>query len=232
MQENDWLTTADIKAIFAEEILSAGGTVSETFDDGTRLFARSILPWVREIRQKDKLQGGVALRATVREVWVHPYVFREVCSNGAIMAHAIQTQHIEDLDCLTPEEATPLVRAAVQACCVEEAFTAATEEISAAGTIEADLALNMLPLLSRLRSHFATEILSDIMNRFFRDADRSRFGLMNAVTSVARDTRDPEVRWRLEELGGGIPAGRPPTTLPDDAAGEMSIVGSCASGVA
>jgi hypothetical protein len=29
---------------------------------------------------------------------------------------------------------------------------------------------------------------------------------MNAVTSTARDTRDPEVRWRLEELGAQVPA--------------------------
>ena len=32
---------------------------------------------------------------------------------------------------------------------------------------------------------------------------------MNAVTSVARDTRDPELRWRLEEFGGGIPVAMP-----------------------
>jgi hypothetical protein len=32
---------------------------------------------------------------------------------------------------------------------------------------------------------------------------------MNAVTSVARDTRDPETRWRLEELGGAIAARLP-----------------------
>jgi hypothetical protein len=29
---------------------------------------------------------------------------------------------------------------------------------------------------------------------------------MNAVTAVARDTRDPGLRWHLEELGGGVPA--------------------------
>ena len=38
---------------------------------------------------------------------------------------------------------------------------------------------------------------------------------MNAVTSLVRDTRDPEVRWRLEELGGGIPALVAPTRKPD-----------------
>jgi hypothetical protein len=37
------------------------------------------------------------------------------------------------------------------------------------------------------------------------------FGLVNAVTSVARDQKDPQVRWRLEELGGGILAMRFPS---------------------
>jgi transposase len=32
------------------------------------------------------------------------------------------------------------------------------------------------------------------------------FSLMNAVTSLARDERDPELRWRLEELGGAVPS--------------------------
>ena len=34
---------------------------------------------------------------------------------------------------------------------------------------------------------------------------------MNAVTATARDTRDPDLRWRLEEFGGGIPALLKPT---------------------
>jgi hypothetical protein len=54
-------------------------------------------------------------------------------------------------------------------------------------------------------------MLGDILDRFTKGSDRSRFGLMNAVTSLARDTRDPELRWRLEELGGAIPAGRVPS---------------------
>ena len=51
----------------------------------------------------------------------------------------------------------------------------------------------------------AAQLLDSIRGRYTASRDRSRFGLMNAVTSVARDTRDPELRWRLEELGGGIP---------------------------
>jgi hypothetical protein len=49
-------------------------------------------------------------------------------------------------------------------------------------------------------------LLPLIVERFTLGRDRSAFGLLNAVTSVARDTRDPETRWRLEELGGTMPA--------------------------
>ena len=54
-------------------------------------------------------------------------------------------------------------------------------------------------------------LLRQIMNQFIRETDQTRFSLTNAVTTVARDTRDPEVRWRLEELGGAIAAGLMPT---------------------
>jgi hypothetical protein len=218
MSVQEFPTTAAMKTLFAEEIAAAGGTVSDTFDDGTRLFVRSVLPRVREVRTADNVQGGVALRASATEVWVHPYVFRLVCRNGAIMAHAIQTRHVEAGDFATPEEAAGAVRAAVRDCCTEEAFTTAAEEMRSASTTPVDMALNLLPFLSRLPSSDRTQVLRSVMERFFQEADRSKFALMNAVTSVARDTRDPELRWRLEELGGAIPVSRTPVLQPDDAA--------------
>src|SRR4051794_33924770 len=88
------MTTRDIAEIFTEEIAMAGGTVSDSFDDGDRLYLRSILPPEMPVRQGDMLQGGVALMATTLEVHVHPYLFRQVCSNGAIRAHAVQTRRL------------------------------------------------------------------------------------------------------------------------------------------
>jgi hypothetical protein len=222
---HEFPTTAAIQALFAEEITAAGGTVSDTFNDGVRLFTRSVLPQVREVRPADQVQGGVALRANEREVWVHPYVFRLVCRNGAIVAHALQTRHITGEEGATTEEVVAEVRAAVQACAAVEAFTTSAEEMRSAREVEADTALNLLPLLSRLPAGTRTHLLRTIMERFFHESDHSRFGLMNAVTSVARDTPDPEVRWRLEELGGGIPAARTPTPQPDESAAEMAQVG-------
>jgi hypothetical protein len=225
MPLDDFPTAAQIKSLFAEEITAAGGHVSDTFDDGARLFTRSILPQVREVRKADQVQGGVALRARESEVWVHPYVFRLVCRNGAIIAHALQTQHFEVHEFATPEEAATAVRCAIRSCCAEEAFRATAEAMRSARATQADLALSLLPFVSRLPSGFGARALRDIMERFFKEEDRSRYALMNAVTSVARDTPGPEARWDLEELGGGIVVGRIPCPEPRPGAAATAIVG-------
>jgi hypothetical protein len=225
MLRHEFLTTTEINALFAEEINVAGGQVSDTYDDGSLLFVRSILPALREVQTADHVQGGVALRADEQNVWVHPYIFRLVCRNGAIAAHAIQTRHVEASAFDTPEQVLTEVRQAIRACCAEEVFSATANEMRSAREAEADLALNLLPLLSRWRSPERMPVLRSIMERFFQDRDRSRFALMNAVTSVARDTRDPQLRWRLEELGGGIAAGLQPVPQTDDSAAEAALVG-------
>jgi hypothetical protein len=216
-------TTATIMELFEEEVSAAGGVVSNSFDDGTRLFVRSIFPQTREVQPSDKVQGGVALRAGATEIWVHPYVFRQVCTNGAIMAQAIQSRHIECPEFATEYEVADAVRLAIRECSAEKVFELSTEQIRSARDIEADLALNMLSMFSTMRPSVATHVLltnalRSIMERFFGDADRSRFGLMNAITSVARDSQDPEMRWRLEELGGGIPVSRAPKSPTKDTA--------------
>jgi hypothetical protein len=212
----------EIKAVFAEEIAAAGGVVSDTFDDGRRLFTRSILPGLREVGTGDKVQGGVALMATEGEVSVHPYVYRLVCKNGAIVAHAIQTRQIEGCDFVTPEEVIGAVREAIRECCADEAFSAAAEQMRSARQTQADIALAVLPHLARLSRRVGAEVLGPILERFSQGRDRSRFGLMNAVTSVARDSTDPEVRWRLEEMGGGICAGLTPVLKPQDGVGRIA----------
>jgi len=196
------LTTTSVLQAFSQEIALHEGSVRDTFDDGERLFVRSVLPRVKEVRTGDRLQGGVALRACDGQVWVHPYVFRLVCKNGAIMAHAVTSRHVV----VTSEHDLEVVHEAVRECCADEVFATSFDEIRSARDIHADMALNLLPLLSRLRGHGSERLLQEIMRRFFDDGDRTRFGFMNAVTSVARDTADPETKWKLEELGGGVPA--------------------------
>jgi hypothetical protein len=220
---DDSVTTAEVSAIFAEEISAAGGTVTDIFDDGSLLLARSVLPWIRQVRPRDQVQGGVALRVHGPDLSVHPYVFRQVCTNGAIMAQAIESQRIEGFNSLPRYEAEQAVRSAVRACAVEEAFSAAAGQMRSAIDVELDRALTMLPMLARLPEAMRSRFMGEIMSRFMRDGDRSQFGFMNAVTSLARDTRDPDTRWRLEEFGGGIVASLAPAPLPDGNAVEALV---------
>jgi hypothetical protein len=204
----DWLTTREIGQTFAEEMEAVGGSVTDRFDDADRLFLRAVLPGEREVRPGDRLHGGVALRATDAEIWVHPYVFRQVCSNGAIRAHATQSLRLERQSFFpgdTPEVERAL-RESIRDCCAAEAFRCGAEEMKSSLQSGIDAALTMIPFLSRMRAEGAARaIFTTILDRFFENRDPSRFGFLNAVTSVARDTRDPEVRWQLEAFGGGIP---------------------------
>jgi hypothetical protein len=221
MRSSDWLTTDQVSTIFAEEISARGGTVHDTFDDGAALFARSILPQLAEILPGDRVQGGVAIRASEQEIFVHPYTFRLVCSNGAISAHATQTRHIKIGASTDPVHVEWALREAVQLCCAPEAFSNSAEEMRSAAGVRVDLLLTLIPMLSRLPAELGSSIISELMGHVIdTNPHDSRYKLMNVVTATARDTRDPEAKWRLEELGGAIAAGQIPTPQHDLAIAE------------
>jgi hypothetical protein len=205
--------TSDIRQAFAEEIESLGGTVTHAYDDGERVFARAVLPADAEIRPGDRVRGGVAVRAGGSFVEVYPYTFRQVCSNGAIAAQALEGRRLERVEgtaVVMPTYDIAVVltdlRLAVGACATPEAFETTRRQMRTATETEADVTVNLLPFLTQISGAMARHWLSRILRRFHTDGDRSAFGLMNAVTAVAREERDEEARWGLEELGGSIPA--------------------------
>lgn len=217
-------TTQQVRDCFSHEITEAGGQVLDTYDDGERLFLRSTLASTWEVAPKDGVQGGVALRTTPTEVVIHPYVFRQVCRNGAILAQALQTRRVERVPenpLREPEEMSQEVlaevAAAVRECCAPEIFTDYTKKLRAARDIEADHFLQLVPYLGRLPKEHQALLIADFEKRYNRQGERSLYGLMNAVTAIARDTRDPELRWRLEEMGGAIPARLKPRVPSGDA---------------
>jgi hypothetical protein len=125
------------------------------------------------------------------------------------MAQAIATETVErvedsGLGC-DGYEACERIREAVRACAAPSAFEAGLSQMRAATQSEADMTITLMPLLSRMPAQVAAGLAAQIAERL--GPDRSRFGLMNAVTSTARDTPDPELRWQLEELGGAVAAG-------------------------
>jgi hypothetical protein len=200
------LSTKEIAQIFSQEIESLGGRTTETFDDNRRLFTRGVLPDNDDVQPRDTIHAGVALMAAEQIINVHPYTWRQVCTNGAIRAHAIETRRI-----LIPatdsevEYTAAQLRDAICACAAPDTFAAGIHEMRTALEQQADTVLTLMPMLSRIPGGQGHQFLMSIMQRFFDDTDRSNFALMNAVTSVARDTKNPETRWHLETLGAGVP---------------------------
>ncbi|MEO2091789.1 MAG: hypothetical protein ABGY75_20230 [Gemmataceae bacterium] len=203
------LTTGAVLDEFTDVVADRGGSVSGVFYDGTRLFARSVLPAVDKVRRTDAFQGGVAVRATENDVWLYPFLFRQVCTNGAVITQTLDARHIPDLHDLDPDVAAELVREGVAACCAPEVFRANMDHVRTAAEQQADLALLLLPALGRFPEAANAHVLQQILRTFSDDRDGTRFGLMNAVTANAREAADPEVRWRLEELGGALAVGVP-----------------------
>jgi len=222
-------TTQVIRETFAEELGLLGGEVRDAFDDGARLFLRGVLPVAADVRPGDAIRGGVALRTAGPDILVHPYTFREVCTNGAIRAHALQTRRVGRVELAPSEwgvrEVIADLRDAVQACAAPDAFRDGVDEMRSALEVQADQMLMLTAMLSRL-GHTSV-VVSQVLEQFERNPDpnRSVLGFMNAVTAVARETRDPETRWRLEELGGAVPVLRPPRPKPLRGAARLESCG-------
>ncbi|MHC4616017.1 MAG: hypothetical protein ACYTAU_20925 [Planctomycetota bacterium] len=220
--------TAAIREAFEQEVADLGGTVTDAFDDGRCLFLRSIFPGPMEVTPGDRVSRGVAPRSRESEILVHPYFFRQVCRNGSIVAQAVQTRRVERHEyatCPGAGEAVLLeVRQAVRECSDAEILAGATDRMRTMTETEADAALSLLPEILKLKPDNASRLVDIILGRFERRPDRSTFGLMNAITSVARDSPNHDTRWRLEEAGGGMLARLIPVPTPSDAAAELVLV--------
>jgi hypothetical protein len=219
--------TQDVCATVVEELAFMGGTVSDSFDDGQRLFLRAILPLSDEVRPHDVVEGGVAVKTAGQEIEVCPYLFRQVCRNGAVMAQVAETRRIRRVDFAAPSDAVEAVsdelREAVHDCSAAGVFARAAWQLRSATSTEVPRDVSDLLMLLSFRRTISASLQGEIVQRFLQAGDRSAFGLMNAVTSVARDQEDPQVRWRLEELGGGVPAMKLPRVRPDGFAAELAV---------
>lgn len=207
--------TAETLRIFESEVAPCEGTVGNNYRDEHRVFARSVLPIALDVRPQDAVNAGVALRQIETQVVVYPFIFRQVCKNGQVMAHG-SNQRATKIEISDGYTAEIEIREAVQACLAPEVFPAVVQEVRKSVKDTRDFLVSTLPHIRRKLEASHPRLTDRILKRFLRKEPQSRFGLMNAVTAVARDTDDPQVRWDLEQLGGAIGAGLPvePPELP------------------
>ena len=206
-------STGDVAELFADEIAALGGTLVDVFDDGDRLLARALLLDADDVTPGDTIRGGIAIHVQGTHVGLHAYTQRLVCTNGAIGAMPCGVFHVERARAGTPIElVTPVhdaIRDAMRQCAESPAFAESIAKMRlATGSDARRTAMGLPVLLHEMSTHapvgWNDRVLHEIMHRYIRGDDRSLFGLLNAVTSTARDEPDPAHRWALEEVGGRL----------------------------
>ncbi len=216
---NLYPTPEALSALFTDEVTRQGGSVHSAVESGGNLFLRATFPTSRDVTPGDAIQHGLAARTRGEAVIVHPYTFRQICQNGAIHVKQITSRSIER----TPEPALEFgvgeqFREAIRAGSSPDILAENVGQMRDALSREVMLPLMIGMMMRRLRH---PDLFTRIFRTFEADGDRSTYGLMNAVTAVARVEPDPERKWDLEELGGGIllmrhPAPRVPGGAKED----------------
>jgi hypothetical protein len=91
----------------------------------------------------------------------------------------------------------------------KKAPEAKTPQATALEVLESEAILSALmpPLFRRsaqprLPAPQDGDLMTGVLSQYRKEGDRSRFGLAQAITAVARDIQDPELKWDLEKLGG------------------------------
>jgi hypothetical protein len=207
------LGSQQLLALFTHEVTTRSGEVVDTHDDGNELLVRALLSHTATVQRDDPIRGGVALRANDTGVWIHPYLRRKICVNGAIVAQAIGSRYLDDITVGDMDSALDVIRDAIGACCQGDVFAAAITDVRAGRFVAADVsAVVQLWLQGSVWQQDSPgrklAIMRRIVSLFESGGDRSRFGLANAVTAVARDVQEPLLKWDLEEFGGGIAVGK------------------------
>jgi len=210
MPTNYFPTTSEIASAFTDEISILGGSVSDRYDDGSCLFVRAQLSAESEVAPGDTLKGGIALRTVGPVVSVHPYVYRKICSNGAIAAQVTGTREMRRVEFESATEfvaaAIEELRLAVRKSAEPTVFEKTVRDIAFTRHVMAEAMIQMLPVLERVPVDYREHIIAMLGREFTQANDGTYYGVMNAVTAVARETTDPETKWQLEEFGGSVPA--------------------------
>ena len=91
----------------------------------------------------------------------------------------MNTEHV------SPVEMEIDLRESIRMCMQEQDFEGYAEKMKQARSLFFDPRQTLMPFLSQLPADQASEILEETHRRFAKGADESRYGLINAVTSLA-----------------------------------------------
>ena len=182
-----------------------------------------------EIREQDVIYGGLIIRNSevgASAFRVEPFLLRKVCENGLIRKYALkrihlgrQTQETGEIDWsdetreLEDKALWAKARDIIRQTFDPKIFESWTEKLkeSAEIVIEKPIkAVNNIVRFAGLREEQKNELLMHF-------SEHTKYGLINALTTLARETKSIDEQIRLEEFGGKL------LDFPEKEFGEMIV---------
>ncbi len=186
-------------------------TVTETM-----LYIKAIdATLLAEIRVDDIVQGGLIIRNSevgASAFRVEPFILRQVCSNGLIGEYALKKVHLgkqtelgeigwsdetRDLeDKLIWTRARDVIRATFDRT-IFQSWVAKLQESTEIPIEKPIRAVNNIAKIAFMSEQQKESLLACFV-------EHTKYGLVNAMTSVARDSSNPDEQVRLEEAAGKV----------------------------
>lgn len=211
---------------FAGAIESAHGVMKNRTVNPRGAYCRALLPMKEEVRPRDVLHQGAALRMHPRQIEVVPFVFRQVCSNGAIWSHNADAFSLQITAGTTEGQVVKFVESSTAFAARAETFQSCLAEIRAGITRRIDIGSVVTSLFrSRGSEMDDTALMLVFAEMVNQPAASTRYDAMNIVTAGARTVPDPELKWRMESLATRLLVGAEDEEEALPFAGEQEFAG-------
>ena len=195
------LTNEEIFEAFSETLGEYQGKILRVYQHEYFLTIRSLIPVDGKVAKGDSFRQGVALRANWDSIEVCPFVHREVCQNGTIVPigfSRVSTDRNEDKDWAIVQ-----LKKGLMQCFHPATFAESLHQFKESTTRPLPGEFNLVEFLSKNKMRMSRRKLERFAE-LLRQEERNDYGLMNALTALARDEKDPFFRWDLELLGGQV----------------------------
>ncbi len=204
-----FLALEEFKSKETIRILKA--TVTETM-----LYIKAIdTTLLAEIREGDNVQGGLIIRNSevgASAFRVEPFILRQICSNGLIGEYALKKVHLgkqtelgeidwsdetRDLeDKLIWTKARDVIRQTFD----RTIFQSWVNKLQESTEIPIEKPIRAANNIAKIA--LLTEQQKESLLAYF--VEHTKYGLVNAMTSVARDASNPDEEVRVEEVAGKV----------------------------
>jgi len=169
-----------------------------------------------KIREEDLVCGGLLIRNSevgASALRVEPFILRKVCGNGLILQRSLKKIHLgrqtlEIGEINWSDETRELedrvlwlkVRDIIRSTFDEEIFESWVRKLRESAEIKLENPIEAVDNIVKLAG-LSEEQKQRLLMHF---SEPTKYGLINAVTNLAGETKDVEKQIELEELGGEI----------------------------